>query len=162
MEVVEFSDWLQNTHNDHWGNQLNRRQLCCVKLLHTCSLLHVTHLCMYSFENGADTEPFYHWSLSLLLCKPIVLRARKLVFIRYLTRITNFSDEFLAFLVQADADIQADALRFSTRFRCNFPQDSTRKAGFRRGFVWKMANQQVRMYVAMYSASTYTRNTLPS
>ena len=74
----------------------------------------------------------------------------------------HFSDEFLDFPVQADADIHADALGFSTRFRCNFLQNSVRKAGFHRGFVRKIANQQVRMYVAMYSASTYTRNTLPS
>ena len=117
MEVVEFSDWLQNTHNDHWGNQLNRRQLCCVKLLHTCSLLHVTHLCMYSFENGADTEPFYHWSLSLLLCKPIVLRARQLVFVRYLTRIT--------YIFPTNSSIfWCRRMQISRRTRSDFPHDS--------------------------------------
>ena len=42
----------------------------------------------------------------------------------------HFSNKFLDFPVQADADIQMDALGFSAQFRCNFPQDSAWKAGF--------------------------------
>ena len=51
----------------------------------------------------------------------------------------HFSDEFLDFPVQGDADIHADALGFFGRFRCNFPQDSARKAGFHRGFVRRIS-----------------------
>ena len=46
----------------------------------------------------------------------------------------HFSDEFLDFPVQADADIHADALGFSARFRCDFPQDSARKNQWRQEF----------------------------
>ena len=50
-------------------------------------------------------------------------------YIRYVTQMDNlhFSDEFLDFLVQADADIHADALGFSAQFRCYFLQDSEQK-----------------------------------
>ena len=70
----------------------------------------------------------------------------------------HFSDEFLDFTVQADTDIHADALGFSARFHCNFPQDSARKAGFHRGFVRKMAKQQVRMYVYSYVQCLYVHS----
>ena len=46
----------------------------------------------------------------------------------------HFSDEFLDFPVQVDADIHADALGFSARFRCDFPQDSARKNLWRQEF----------------------------
>ncbi len=37
----------------------------------------------------------------------------------------QISDDFLDFPVQADADIHTDTLRFSARFRCDFPHNST-------------------------------------
>ena len=97
----------------------------------------------------------------------IVVDCKDTLYIRTLctvldTNNLHFSDEFLDFPVQADTDIHADVLEFSARFRCNFSQDSARKAGFHRGFMQKKANQQACMYVAMYSAYMYTRNTLPS
>ena len=38
----------------------------------------------------------------------------------------HFSEEFLDFPVRTDADIHADVLGFSARFRCGFPHVCTR------------------------------------
>ena len=44
----------------------------------------------------------------------------------------HFSDEFLNFPMQTDADIHADVLGSSTQFHCDFPHDS----------AWKNLNKQ--------------------
>ena len=46
----------------------------------------------------------------------------------------HFSDEFLDFPVRADADIHADVLGFSARFRYDFPQDSAQNNLWRQEF----------------------------
>ena len=38
-------------------------------VLPVCYLL--SHVCTYSYENGADIELFYHWSWTVLLWKPL-------------------------------------------------------------------------------------------
>ena len=62
----------------------------------------------------------------------------------------HFSEEFLDFPVWTDADIHADVLGFSARFRCGFPQDSARKNLGRNSARIRAENgetQQVRTYV---------------
>ncbi len=62
----------------------------------------------------------------------------------------HFSEEFLDFPVRTDADIHAEVLGFSARFRCGFPQDSARKNLGRNSARIRAENgetQQVRTYV---------------
>ena len=67
----------------------------------------------------------------------------------------HFSDEFLNFPVQMNADIYTDALGFSARFCCDFLHDSARK-NLGRNFVQIRAVNGETQQVCMYS------NTPPS
>ena len=66
----------------------------------------------------------------------------------------HFSEEFLDFPVRTDADIHADVLGFSARFRCGFPQDSARKNLGRNSARIRAENGETSRYVRMYSQHT--------
>ena len=91
-------------------------------------------------------------TMTLLQVVSMYVEAHATVYVHTVLDTDNlhFSEEFLDFPVRTDADIHADVLGFSARFRCGFPQDSARKNLGRNSARIRAENgetQQVRTYV---------------